>query len=375
MFKIQNKINSFYYRARSQERDSNRSAKRTPVPTPRKVAADPFSGKRHTLSVQNLNLHSRNYLSPDFHGSSSSLAMSDGTSTTTRRRKHRAPPPPPLMNGMQQLSSSNKSSKADNLDYESEESTSSKGITTSTNSTPLKSSGNKGKKRRAPPPPSSVTPSPAKPGTPDDSSIVTDSGIDQSIESLSHNSLGCKQKLIPLGEELTDDKIDENASIISDSTEVTYRRQIIPMTDPVQRENTMNVQSGNFTFQESTPDSKRESKDSQGEETIYLNKSDKGKWKRRKGPAPALPMEVRKSIKTMSSEAIKQELEVIEVQQLGLEKQGVMLEKIIREKCEGVDAEKTQMNPKAVEDLIMQLFDVVNEKNELFRRQAELMYM
>ena len=27
------------------------------------------------------------------------------------------------------------------------------------------------------------------------------------------------------------------------------------------------------------------------------------------------------------------------------------------------------------EDLIVQLFDLVNEKNELFRRQTELMYM
>ena len=32
-------------------------------------------------------------------------------------------------------------------------------------------------------------------------------------------------------------------------------------------------------------------------------------------------------------------------------------------------------NTKEVEDLIMQLFELVNEKNELFRRQAELMYM
>jgi hypothetical protein len=28
-----------------------------------------------------------------------------------------------------------------------------------------------------------------------------------------------------------------------------------------------------------------------------------------------------------------------------------------------------------VEDLVLQLFELVNEKNELFRRQAELMYL
>lgn len=28
-----------------------------------------------------------------------------------------------------------------------------------------------------------------------------------------------------------------------------------------------------------------------------------------------------------------------------------------------------------VEDLVLQLFELVNEKNELFRKQAELMYL
>lgn len=35
----------------------------------------------------------------------------------------------------------------------------------------------------------------------------------------------------------------------------------------------------------------------------------------------------------------------------------------------------TVVNTKEVEDLILQLFEIVNEKNELFRRQAELMYL
>lgn len=77
---------------------------------------------------------------------------------------------------------------------------------------------------------------------------------------------------------------------------------------------------------------------------------------------------------------IRHELEVIEVQQQGLEKQGVMLEKMIRERCEGAADQNTPLseckpNSKEVEDLILQLFELVNEKNELFRRQAELMYL
>lgn len=62
-----------------------------------------------------------------------------------------------------------------------------------------------------------------------------------------------------------------------------------------------------------------------------------------------------------------------------------MLEKMIRERCEGSEIpidEQGQpkvlpntVNTKEVEDLILQLFEIVNEKNELFRRQAELMYL
>lgn len=57
-----------------------------------------------------------------------------------------------------------------------------------------------------------------------------------------------------------------------------------------------------------------------------------------------------------------------------------MLEKMIRERCEGtpdlpIDELSTVVNTKEVEDLILQLFEIVNEKNELFRRQAELMYL
>lgn len=119
----------------------------------------------------------------------------------------------------------------------------------------------------------------------------------------------------------------------------------------------------------------------------FYNKSAQGKWKRRKGPAPSLPVPPKRVLQMLPMQEIKHELEVIEVQQQGLEKQGVQLEKMIREKTEGVEGGKSNgddldgaltvanKNTSEVEGLIMQLFDLVVEKNELFRRQAELMYL
>ncbi|KAJ8969554.1 hypothetical protein NQ317_016586, partial [Molorchus minor] len=107
------------------------------------------------------------------------------------------------------------------------------------------------------------------------------------------------------------------------------------------------------------------------------NKSTYGKWKRRKGLAPTRPIPQKRSIKCLPMTEIRRELQVIEIQQQGLERQGVRLEQIIREKCEGagVDSNNEDNLPIEVEDLILQLFELVNEKNELFRKQAELMYL
>ncbi|XP_063707795.1 MICAL-like protein 1 [Culicoides brevitarsis] len=347
--------------SRDASRSSDRSAKRTPVPTPRKILQTPPS--RHTLSVHNVSQHSKTFgNNSEIYGSSSSLAYSDGMSTTQRRKKAKAPPPPSVL-GIFTPETSNRSSR--NLDYESEESTSSRGGLSSTGNTPNKSFGKKKRKAPAPPPVVKIENTPSE-----DVSIVTngDSGIDESIVTT--------QKRIPLSAELFD---DEKETISMENSDLslqndTYRRKIVPLET-----STENVVGRSNVFDDD--EKVEEPKDaipavnpSIDEPPICLNKSDKGKWKRRKGPAPSIPVEVRKSIKAMSPDDIKRELEVIEVQQIGLEKQGVMLEKIIREKCEGADAEKSQKNSKVVEDLIMQLFDVVNEKNEIFRKQQELMY-
>lgn len=73
----------------------------------------------------------------------------------------------------------------------------------------------------------------------------------------------------------------------------------------------------------------------------------------------------------MPMNEVKQELDDIEVKQQELERQGVNLERTIRGKFAEEDA---NMLPD-VEDFVLQLFELVNEKNELFRRQAELMYL
>uniref|UniRef100_A0A1B6DSR6 BMERB domain-containing protein n=2 Tax=Clastoptera arizonana TaxID=38151 RepID=A0A1B6DSR6_9HEMI len=100
------------------------------------------------------------------------------------------------------------------------------------------------------------------------------------------------------------------------------------------------------------------------------HKSTYGQWKRKKGPAPALPIPQRRQVKPMPIKDIRQELDDIEIKQQELERQGVKLEQTIRDKFE----QETSLTP-YVEEMVLQLFELVNEKNDLFRRQAELMYL
>ncbi|XP_029172147.1 MICAL-like protein 1 isoform X2 [Nylanderia fulva] len=111
--------------------------------------------------------------------------------------------------------------------------------------------------------------------------------------------------------------------------------------------------------------------------TSYTDKSIQGKWKRKKGPAPPRPIPHRRKIKVISMKDVKLELDEIELQQQGLERQGVRLEQLIRDKCESGPEGRTEDSSLGtdVEELVLELFALVNEKNELFRRQAELMLL
>lgn len=134
---------------------------------------------------------------------------------------------------------------------------------------------------------------------------------------------------------------------------------------------------------------------SQNSDSLTFDKPSHGQWRHRKGPAPAVPIAPRTILKSPSIKEIHHELEIIETQQLGLEKQGVILERMIRDRCEGKNEKLRGIEPlstwksassrmppieqkkanKEVDDLILQLFEVINEKNELFRRQTELIHL
>lgn len=78
----------------------------------------------------------------------------------------------------------------------------------------------------------------------------------------------------------------------------------------------------------------------------------------------------------MPLKVIQLELEDIEVKQVELERQGVQLEESIRSLTEPEDGSEPSLTSGVhVEEMILQLFDLVNEKNELLRRQTELMYI
>lgn len=218
----------------------------------------------------------------------------------------------------------------------------------------------------------------------DVSTEMTESTPIKSVE-----STNVQRKLIPVDESLLDDLAsNKNTDEVSTEESVTYRRKIIPdqitpiksvvvLTDRQCEKMKENKESQNKNRQSQIV---MPSNVDEASQVYSPNKSSYGKWKRRKGPAPSLPIPPRKVIQMLPLQEIRHELEVIEVQQQGLEKQGIMLEKMIRERCEGAENENQPLNEckpnsKEVEDLILQLFELVNEKNELFRRQAELMYL
>lgn len=112
---------------------------------------------------------------------------------------------------------------------------------------------------------------------------------------------------------------DDKTSAFSDDAESPHARQWQKVKENKESQN-KNRQS-----QISLSSPTAHSPDSDGGGTVYSNKSTFGKWKRRKGPAPALPIPPRKILQMVPLQEIRHELEVIEVQQQGLEKQVMMI--------------------------------------------------
>lgn len=394
----------------------------TPEPTPR-LSRAPYNtntssniyGSEASLSSSSHIYRTNDSLAKNhyFHGSTNSLASSCGSAH--RRKKGRAPLPPAMLTkSSNELSVSKENSP-----------------THSTRTSPSPR-----KKRPAPAPPSTSTPrhtlepipSIVYDSTtdltsdetiyvtvPDDTIVLTvnntmatkDCQSGTTADSSTTDNITTTMRLIPLEASLLED--NEQHSIdtrnTNDNDSVTYRRRIVPYESESATDDNSNYndQSMNITddlvehharqWQKMKENKETQNKNRQSQislsspepDHIYSNKSSYGKWKRRKGPAPALPVPPRKVLQMVPLQEIRHELEVIEVQQSGLEKQGVMLEKMIRERCEGSDPQFNEFgqpqlppdapNTKEVEDLILQLFELVNEKNELFRRQAELMYL
>lgn len=106
-----------------------------------------------------------------------------------------------------------------------------------------------------------------------------------------------------------------------------------------------------------------------------VGKDAHGQWKRKKGPAPPRPSPQKRKLRKLPLKEIQQELEDIEVKQLELERQGVQLEQNIRNLTEPEDGTEGVQDGIHIEEMILHLFDLVNEKNELLRRQTELMYI
>ena len=66
-----------------------------------------------------------------------------------------------------------------------------------------------------------------------------------------------------------------------------------------------------------------------------------GQWKKKKGPAPPRPIPAKRQVKKLNRKEVNQQLRDIEVRQQELERQGVLLEKHIRELTVKTDADRT----------------------------------
>ena len=248
------------------------------------------------------------------------------------------------------------------------------------------------KKRRAPLPPGSL------PSTPK-SGVVSPFPVPSPRHSLASRQAGSSRS------SLTSPSPGETAKRIKDENNMNRRSQILEsikneslvvraelptipgesgaahLSEASHSETTSIAPSDTFSLMSSSTTTQSSGPSNAGSSQIFPplspDKAEEGQWRRKKGPAPPRPIPPKRTVKKLHKKIINQELEDIEVKQNEMERQGVKLEKTIREICDKNDQEgenRDSLGPEA-EDLIIQLFDLVNEKNELFRRQTELIYM
>lgn len=184
--------------------------------------------------------------------------------------------------------------------------------------------------------------------THDDVSLNTSfvSSADDSIQLTSphdsHRQQQQQRKLIPLEASLLEDTdVFAPDGSLRNGGDTIYRRKIFPQHIPDSGLLRDNDFGGDLPTErqceklKENKESQNKNRQSQGlltpqsqtamdivDSTVFgSNKSSYGKWKRRKGPAPALPVPPRKVLQMLPLHDIRHELEVIEVQQQGLEKQ------------------------------------------------------
>lgn len=187
-----------------------------------------------------------------------------------------------------------------------------------------------------------------------DEDLSTSTTTDDPIDSLPMVNLqrypSARRRILVDDNETANDVTEQ--SMESQSDAVVYRRTIVPLSPPDMSTTTDDDESRTMSIIDdscgetslTTIDGEgrqwqkmKENKESQNKNrqsqislsspgaeiapALFSNKSSHGKWKRRKGPAPGLPVPRRKVLQMVPLDEIRHELDVIEVQQQGLEKQ------------------------------------------------------